>query len=114
MTDEERDLQHNLSMLTDNVTEVGHWNNEPAGSWKHQRFLDAAEELSDALYDAWLDGKLMIRPAASPTPQFQKAARWGLSLDRAEYYGWRWCLHVGPVIVWMGQATSTETPHDRH
>lgn len=24
---------------------------------------------------------------------------WGLSLSRADYYGWRWCLHVGPFLL---------------
>lgn len=26
---------------------------------------------------------------------------WGLSLDEARYYGWRWGLHVGPWLVFF-------------
>ena len=36
--------------------------------------------------------------------QFQRAPYWSLSIDRADYYGWRWCLHVGPVMLWWGHS----------
>lgn len=26
---------------------------------------------------------------------------WGLSLHRAEYYGVRWCAHVGPYLIFF-------------
>lgn len=26
---------------------------------------------------------------------------WSLSLHEARYYGWRWCLHVGPWLVFF-------------
>jgi hypothetical protein len=29
---------------------------------------------------------------------------WGLSINDGRYYGWRWCLHVGPWLVFFGQA----------
>lgn len=30
---------------------------------------------------------------------------WGLELHTdASYYGWRWCLHAGPWLVFMGSA----------
>jgi hypothetical protein len=31
-----------------------------------------------------------------------RAATWGLSFGDAQHYGWRWCLHLGPVIFWIG------------
>jgi hypothetical protein len=29
---------------------------------------------------------------------------WGLSVNDGSYYGSRWCLHVGPWLVFFGQA----------
>ena len=35
--------------------------------------------------------------------QFQRIRFWSLCLQRADYYGWRWCLHIGPVLIWFGK-----------
>ncbi len=36
--------------------------------------------------------------------QFARVPGWGLSISEARYYGWRWCLHIGPWLVFFGQA----------
>lgn len=27
---------------------------------------------------------------------------WGLSVSRADYFGWRYCLHIGPLCLFVG------------
>lgn len=26
---------------------------------------------------------------------------WGFDLGEARYYGWRWCLHIGPWLLFF-------------
>ena len=35
--------------------------------------------------------------------QFGRVPGWGLSISEARYYGWRWCLHIGPFFVFFWQ-----------
>lgn len=57
------ELRNELARLTCAVTEIGHWNSAPAGSYQNIKFHEAAEELADALYDAWIDGRIALEPA---------------------------------------------------
>lgn len=33
---------------------------------------------------------------------------WGFDHSTAEYYGWRHCLHIGPVLIFWGRMTEDE------
>ena len=33
---------------------------------------------------------------------------WGFDHSAAEYYGWRHCLHIGPILIFWGRMTEDE------
>lgn len=33
--------------------------------------------------------------------QIVRVPHWGISVNEASYYGWRWCLHVGPWLLFV-------------
>lgn len=30
---------------------------------------------------------------------------WSVELSDACYYGWRWCLHIGPLLIFFGDSS---------
>ena len=38
--------------------------------------------------------------------QICRLPTWGLSITEARYYGWRWGAHIGPWLVFVGQAAA--------
>ena len=73
--------------------------------------MPTRETVPLSLYDAWLYGKLMIRPAAFPHAAISEGRSWGLvpRPGRNNTAGAGACTR--PVIVWMGQATfNGDTP----
>lgn len=37
--------------------------------------------------------------------QFVRVPGWGFSIDDAGYYGWRWCIHFGPWLIFIQPLT---------
>jgi hypothetical protein len=45
----------------------------------------------------------MPDPAPRPFIRVMAIRPWGISLHSAAWYGWRWCLHIGPLLIWWGK-----------
>lgn len=50
-----------------------------------------------------LDGERLGREERHMTRHVQlvRVPSWGLAAHGAIYYGWRWCLHIGPWLVFL-------------
>ena len=75
-----------------------------------QAFMPPHTHADDALYHMHVGGAQTAERIAAPYPQggtamtIVRVPGWGLSITEARYYGYRWGAHVGPWLVFFGQA----------
>lgn len=40
--------------------------------------------------------------------QVLRIPSWGFEYGEARYYGWRHCVHIGPLLIFWGRMTEAE------